>query len=77
MEKLQSLPSAFLAYMKDNKVKMDSGSADVTLTDPAFEQANKVMSESITQIATGKQDPQPKLQEAENYLKKAIDAQGK
>ncbi|WP_339279842.1 extracellular solute-binding protein [Paenibacillus sp. FSL W8-1187] len=77
LEKLQSLPSAFLAYMKDNKVKMDSGSADVTLTDPAFEQANKVMSESITQIATGKQDPQPKLQEAENYLKKAIDAQGK
>lgn len=77
LAKLQSLPSAFLAYMKDNKVKMDSGAADVTLTDPAFEQSTKVISEAITQIATGKQEPQKKLQEAEDYLKKAIEAQSK
>ncbi|WP_158602347.1 extracellular solute-binding protein [Cohnella endophytica] len=77
LAKLQSLPSAFLDYAKNNKVKMDSGAADVQLTDPAFEQANKVISEAITQIATGKQDPLPILKEAEEYLKKAIAAQKK
>jgi hypothetical protein len=36
-----------------------------------------VITEAITMIATGKQDPLPKLQEAEELLKKAIEAQKK
>ncbi|WNQ10676.1 extracellular solute-binding protein [Paenibacillus aurantius] len=77
MAKLQSVPSAFLDYLKNNKVKVDSGYSDTVLTDEAYEQSLKLMSESIAQIATGKQEPLPKLQEAEALLKKAIEAQKK
>lgn len=75
MAKLQSVPNAFLEYLKNNKVQMDSGYFNTALTDEAYEQSLKLMSESITQIAIGKQDPLPKLEQAEALLKKAIEAQ--
>ncbi|MFD0712576.1 extracellular solute-binding protein [Paenibacillus sp. GCM10027626] len=71
-DKLQSAPKAFLEYIKTNKVRGESGFTLVTLTDPAYAQAVKVINESVTQITEGKQDPQPKLQEAEELLKKAM-----
>ncbi|MDF2652331.1 MAG: hypothetical protein K0Q73_8136 [Paenibacillus sp.] len=75
--KIQAAPKAMFEYMKSNKVMLESGFRNVSLTDPNFAGSNKVITEAITMIATGKQDPLPKLQEAEELLKKAIEAQKK
>jgi N-acetylglucosamine transport system substrate-binding protein len=63
--------------MKTNKVMLESGFRNVSLADPAYQQSSKVISEAITQIALGKQDPMPILQEAEALMKKAIEAGAK
>jgi len=76
-DKIQNAPKAMLEYMKSNKVMLESGFRNVSLSDPAFLQSNKVIAEAITPIATGKQEPLPKLQEAEELLKKAVEAQRK
>ncbi|GAA3405920.1 extracellular solute-binding protein [Paenibacillus hodogayensis] len=73
--KIQDAPKAMYEYMKKNKVMLESGFRNVSLTDPAYQQSLKVINEAISQIAIGKQEPLPKLQEAEELLKKAIDAQ--
>ncbi|MEF3304697.1 extracellular solute-binding protein [Paenibacillus sp. GYB003] len=73
--KIQDAPKAMYDYMKTNKVMLESGFRNVSLTDPAYQQSNKVVTEAVTQIALGKQDPMPVLQEAEALLKKAIEAQ--
>ncbi|WP_238403284.1 extracellular solute-binding protein [Paenibacillus mesophilus] len=75
--KIQDAPKAMYDYMKTNKVMLESGFRNVSLTDPAYQQSNKVMNEAVTQIALGKQDPMPVLQEAEALLKKAIEAAAK
>ncbi|BBH23527.1 sugar ABC transporter substrate-binding protein [Paenibacillus baekrokdamisoli] len=75
VEKLQDAPKAVLEYLKNNNVKGTSESRSVTLTDPNSEKARKLVEETVNDIASGKQDPQPKLQEAENLLAKAIAAQ--
>jgi N-acetylglucosamine transport system substrate-binding protein len=74
-DKLQDAPKAFLEYLNNNKTKGENGVRDVTLSDPAVNQAKKVMDEATNNIVLGKQDPLPKLQEAEALLKKAIEAQ--
>ncbi|MBP1993816.1 extracellular solute-binding protein [Paenibacillus eucommiae] len=74
--KLQEAPKAVLEYMKNNKVKGASpGLRDVTLTDPNADKALKFMEEALIDISAGKQDPLPKLEEAEKMLQKAVDAQ--
>ncbi|WP_246608500.1 extracellular solute-binding protein [Paenibacillus agaridevorans] len=75
MGKLQSLSSAFLDYVNNNNIKMDSGNSNVVLTDAAFEQAKKVIVEATTEIASGKLAPLPTLEKAEALLEQAIKAQ--
>ncbi|GAA3401208.1 extracellular solute-binding protein [Paenibacillus hodogayensis] len=75
--KLQDAPRALLEYMKRNKVHIESEFRATNLTDPAAAQAKKVMQDATSEIAAGKQDPLPKLQEADQLLKKAIEAQTK
>jgi N-acetylglucosamine transport system substrate-binding protein len=76
-DKIQDSSKAVAEYIKNNKVVMESAFRDVTLTDPAYAQSVKVISEAASQIATGKQDPLPKLQEAQQLIDKAIAAQKK
>ncbi|MFD0712918.1 ABC transporter substrate-binding protein [Paenibacillus sp. GCM10027626] len=73
--KLQDAPKALLEYLSNNKMMGENGVRNVTLSDPTVLQAKKVMDEATNNIVLGKQDPLPKLQEAEALLKKAIDAQ--
>lgn len=73
--KIQSAPKAMFEYTLKNKVMLESGYRNKSLSDPSFAQSNKVLNEAITQIATGKQDPLPILEKAEALLKKAIEAE--
>jgi len=75
IDKLQDAPKAVLEYMKNNKVKGASEARDVTLSDTTAGDPLLLINEALNDFASGKQDPQPKLQEAEELLKKAIAAQ--
>lgn len=75
--KIQDAPRAMYEYMQRNKVRLESGFRNISLTDPAYQQSNKVITEAITEIALGKKEPLPILQEAEALLKKAVEAQAK
>jgi len=76
VEKLQVAPKAVLQYLKGNNVKGVIEARDVSLTDPNAEKARKLIEDdSMNDIALGKLDPAPKLQEAEKLLEKAIAAQ--
>lgn len=75
--KIQDASKAVAEYIKRNPVKMESAFRNVTLTDPAYAQAIKLINEATSQIAAGKQDPIPKLQEAQELIDKAIAAQKK
>lgn len=74
VDKLQDAPKAVLEYMKKNKVKGDKGLRYVTLSDPNAEQAAKLVDEAVIGMASGTQDPLPKLKEADVLLQKAVDA---
>lgn len=75
MESLQSAPKAVLQYMSVNKTVMTSQVRTVTLSDPAAAQAEKTLSEAITQITSGKKDPVPVLEQAEKLHTQALEAQ--
>ncbi|MFD0713777.1 extracellular solute-binding protein [Paenibacillus sp. GCM10027626] len=75
-EKLQDVSKAMLEYMKNNKVMGESSFRNVTLTDPAYSNAVDIYYNMITEVTSGKLDPIPKLQEAEELMKKAVAAQG-
>ncbi|MEF3310930.1 extracellular solute-binding protein [Paenibacillus sp. GYB004] len=77
MAKIQGVNKSFMEYVDANKVKMHSAYFNVALTDPAYQKSTKLVTETVTQIATGKKDPLPMLQEAENFMKTAIEAQKK
>jgi N-acetylglucosamine transport system substrate-binding protein len=53
---------------------MESAFRSTTLSDPSYAQAIKLINEATSQIALGKQDPLPKLQEAQQLIDKAIAA---
>ncbi|MCU6712152.1 extracellular solute-binding protein [Paenibacillus sp. J5C_2022] len=74
-DKLQNAPKAMFEFIDNNKVLMESGFHTVTLTDPAFQQANKLYTDSINEIAEGTKDPVPMLEEAEKLMEKARQAQ--
>lgn len=76
-DKIQEVSKAVAEYIKNNNVQTESGFRNLTLSDPAYAQSIKLINEAISQIATGKQDPLPKLQEAQQLIDKAIAAQKK
>ncbi|MFD0960469.1 extracellular solute-binding protein [Paenibacillus chungangensis] len=73
--KLQDAPKAMFQFIDNNKVMMDSGYHTVTLTDPAFQQAKKLVTDATNEIAEGNKDPLPMLQQAEELMEKARQAQ--
>lgn len=78
-ERLENmLPShkAITAYREENNTRGESSFHTITLSDPAFNQAEKALDEAVTNIALGKQDPVPILEEAEELLKKARENEG-
>lgn len=74
-DKVQAAPRAVMEYVKKNKVKSITDGKNVTLTDPAAAQADKVINEALPKIALGEQDPLPVMAEAAALIQKAIDAQ--
>lgn len=75
VDKLQDAPKAVLQYMKNNKVKGTSETRNVLRNDANASSASKLILENLNDIATGKQEPLPKLEEAEALLQKSIEAQ--
>ncbi|WP_378163328.1 ABC transporter substrate-binding protein [Cohnella sp. GCM10020058] len=75
MESLQSAPKAVLQYMSANKTVVTSQIRTVTLSDPAAAQAEKTLTEAITEITSGKKDPVPVLEQAEKLHTQALEAQ--
>ncbi|WP_391572527.1 ABC transporter substrate-binding protein [Cohnella sp.] len=75
VDKLQDAPKAVLEYMANNSVKGNSEARNKSLTDTNAEKARKLMEESVNEIASGKKEPLPTLQQAEDLLVKAIAAQ--
>jgi N-acetylglucosamine transport system substrate-binding protein len=73
--KIQDAPKAMLDYITKNKVMTSTDNRNVTLSDPAYAQSIKVIQDAYSDIASGKQDPLPKLKEAEELITKAINAQ--
>lgn len=73
--KLQNAPKAMFEYMNANNTKMEGAVRDRTLTDPSVSQANKVIQEGTIGITSGKKEPLPILEEAEQLIEKAIQAQ--
>ncbi|WP_409344280.1 ABC transporter substrate-binding protein [Paenibacillus sp. MBLB4367] len=73
-DKIQDASKAVAEYIKNNNVKMESAFRSTTLSDPSYAQAIKLINEATSQIALGKQDPLPKLQEAQKLIDKAIAA---
>lgn len=74
VDKLQDAPKAVLQYLKNNPFRGISPAQNVTRSEPDALNARKLISDALNDIASGKQDPQPKLKEAEELLKKAIEA---
>lgn len=74
---LQDSVKKMLEYMSKNNVRGESGFRNISLTDPVAAKATKVISEMITEVTEGKRDPLPVLQEADEYLKQAVEAQQK
>ncbi|WP_068775102.1 ABC transporter substrate-binding protein [Paenibacillus sp. FJAT-26967] len=72
-EKLQSSARAVLKYIKENKARAYKASRSVSISDPSYKQATKLIDEATTKIFLGKQDPLPVLQQAEELLKKSLD----
>lgn len=76
-DKIQEASKAVAEYIKNNNVKMESGFRNTTLADPSYAQALKMINEATSQIASGKQDPLPILEEAQKLIDKAIAAEQK
>jgi N-acetylglucosamine transport system substrate-binding protein len=74
-DKLQDAVKNMLAYMDKNKVQGETEAHHIALTDSAAAQAGKIIQEMITEVTEGKLDPIPLLEEADELLKKALEAQ--
>lgn len=74
-DKIQSLLKEVLVYYSKNNIRGESAFQNITPMDPLFAQAQKVANDAITAITSGEQDPLPIMQEAEEILKKALEAQ--
>ncbi|RED64437.1 ABC transporter substrate-binding protein [Cohnella phaseoli] len=72
-EKLQPTQAAVMAYSSARNVQYISYRRDFGLTSPENGTADKMLSELITAVATGKKDPAPVLEEAEKLKQTAIE----
>lgn len=70
--KLQPTQAAVMEYATKHKVEYISYRHNFNLTSPEHGQADKILSELITAVATGKKDPAPVLEEAEKLKQAAI-----
>lgn len=75
IDKLPQAAKSMFQYIASNNVKTENGNRDITLTDPSYAQATKIMSEAMMEVVEGKQDPLPVLSEVEQLLKQAVEAQ--
>lgn len=75
--KLMSSTKAVLGYIAENDAHTYKASRSISISDPNLAQAEKLMDENIVKFALGKQDPKPILEQAEELLKKAVEAENK
>lgn len=72
---LSSSAQAVLKYITENNARAYKASRSVSISDPNFAQATKLMDENTIKFVLGQQDPMPILEEAEKLLTKALEAQ--
>lgn len=77
MASLSSSAQSVLKYIADNDAHTYKASRSISISDPNLAQAEKLMDENIVKFALGKQDPKPILEQAEELLKKALEAEKK
>ncbi|MGN7358501.1 ABC transporter substrate-binding protein [Paenibacillus sp. SAF-054] len=74
---LSSSAQSVLKYIADNKAQTYKASRSISISDPNLAQAEKLLDENIVKFAMGMQDPKPILEQAEELLKKAVEAEKK
>ena len=74
---LSTSAQSILKYIGDNDAHTYKASRSVSISDPNLAQANKLLDENIVRFALGLQEPKPILEEAEELLKKALEAENK
>lgn len=74
---LSTSAQSVLKYIGDNEAHTYKASRSISISDPNLAQANKLLDENIVKFALGMQDPKPILEEAEELLKKALEAEKK
>ncbi|HZG74504.1 MAG TPA: ABC transporter substrate-binding protein, partial [Paenibacillus sp.] len=74
---LSTSAQSILKYIGDNDAHTYKASRSVSISDPNLAQANKLLDENIVKFALGLQEPKPILEEAEELLKKALEAENK
>lgn len=77
MAEMQEAPKAVMDYAKNNKVRFGTIDKEVTFAHPSAAKATKMITEMIVEVAVGKKDPIPVLEEADKLMKEAIDAEKK
>lgn len=77
MANLSSSAQSVLKYISDNQAQTYKASRSISISDPNLAQAEKLMNENIVKFAMGMQDPKPILEQAEELLKKAVEAEKK
>lgn len=74
VDRIQDAAKAVYDYMNANNVRLESGYRAATLTDPAYVQSLKIFNETIPQIALGRQEPLPILEESQRLIDRALAA---
>ncbi|BBH24228.1 hypothetical protein Back11_55730 [Paenibacillus baekrokdamisoli] len=72
IKELQDAPRAIMEFSKNNKVKLGLTMKEVLITGPIAAQADKMATEMINEVTSGKKDPMPILEAAEKLVEKAI-----
>lgn len=72
--KIQDAPKSIFEYMENNTTRLENWYRAISLNDPLVSQASKLYEESVVSMCTGEKDFEPVLQEAEELLQKAIEA---
>jgi len=77
LEQLQAAPRAVLEYAKNNNSQFGTSVREVSFSHPSSGKANKLYQDSINDMASGKKDPNPILEELDKLIKEASDAEKK
>ncbi|WP_284645703.1 extracellular solute-binding protein [Paenibacillus silviterrae] len=75
--KLSSSAQAILKYIKETDARTYKAHRTISISDPNLAKATKMVEEMTVKVVLGKQDPKPILEEAEQLLQKAVQAQKK